>query len=205
MHHLTVVGCGPGDPALLTRAAEAAIAEAVCIVGSRRLIDRFAADRGQLCPARSEEAIALLDTLLHEQDVCLLVSGDVGCFSLAAAMRAHFPAEQLRCIPGISSVQLAAERLGISWAGARVLSVHGRDCRWAAEDLGREQIIIALLGGSASTDWLQRTSAALRESHDCWLCSQLGLADECVQPYTGGDPQSGTLHIAVFIAREQDQ
>lgn len=55
----------------------------------------------------------------------ILVSGDVGLFSLAQRVCGLFP-HRVRLFPNVSSLQLMASRLKRSWANVPVISVHGR-------------------------------------------------------------------------------
>lgn len=202
MSVLTIVGCGPGDPALLSPMAAAAIAAAEQLVGSERLLRDFAPGRaGRLCPARRSQAQRCIQTCLQTGDVCLLVSGDPGCFSLAAAMRDCLPPAQIRVIPGISSVQLACARLGCDWSRARILSAHGREPDADPRHLTDASLIVVLLGGDGAWPWLLRCRQSLADSHQAWLCQALSLPGERVERFDPDEHAPAPLQIAVFIAQ----
>ena len=63
---------------------------------------------------------------LHGNDVVVMVSGDPGFYSLLSALKMNFSEEQLKVIPGISSVQLAFARISEVWQDAELISMHGR-------------------------------------------------------------------------------
>ncbi|GAB4250282.1 MAG: bifunctional cobalt-precorrin-7 (C(5))-methyltransferase/cobalt-precorrin-6B (C(15))-methyltransferase [Thermoleophilia bacterium] len=122
-----MVGTGPGPGYLTPRARELML---TC--------DDFVGGRAALAeaPAWGDHLLIQgpLGPLLDEverrldagRDVCVLTSGDPGYFSLLAALDRRFPAEA-RVEPGISSVQLLAARLGVSWDKVAHFSVHGRE------------------------------------------------------------------------------
>jgi precorrin-6Y C5,15-methyltransferase (decarboxylating) len=64
--------------------------------------------------------------------VVVLASGDPGFFGIARLLAERFGGENLRVVPGVSSVALAFARAGLSWDDALTVSAHGRDPRRAA-------------------------------------------------------------------------
>ncbi|MDD4850485.1 MAG: precorrin-6y C5,15-methyltransferase (decarboxylating) subunit CbiE [Gemmiger sp.] len=124
-------GCEAGDT--LTAEALAALAQADCIVGAARLLKALPAGCTQnRLPATKPEAI--LEILLGQRGGCgccaVVYSGDTGFYSgtrglLPLLEKAGIPA---RVLPGISSVQLLAARLGRPWQDWARISAHGLAC-----------------------------------------------------------------------------
>lgn len=183
---LTVVGVGPGDPSWLTPAVYQAVAEAEILVGGPRALHLFA------FLEREKKAIdADLDALFHYltqvrgRPTAVLVSGDPGLYSLLGWLRCRFPPEEIRVIPGISSVQLAFARLGCGWEGATIVSLHGRPLNMLdayLEGLARNELLLALLTGGSNTPaevGRYLTDKGLGELR-LWVGAQLGGREERV-------------------------
>ena len=120
---LTVVGLGPGDPALLPPRAAAALAAATDLVGYRPYLDRVpnqpqqtrhgSDNREEL--ARARHALELAASGCR---VGVVSGGDAGVFGMAAAVfeaieaAPAFATLAIEVVPGISAVLAAAARLG---------------------------------------------------------------------------------------------
>ncbi|MGB9792697.1 MAG: precorrin-6y C5,15-methyltransferase (decarboxylating) subunit CbiE, partial [Thermacetogeniaceae bacterium] len=141
---ITVVGVGPGPGEYLTPAAERAVREADLLVGGRRALGMFPEDGKERCLIGSdlEAVLDYIDAAREEKRVAVLLSGDPGFFSLLPRLRDRFGPENLRVIPGISSMQLAFARLGMSWHDFWFVSVHGRDIEVLAAACGRERVAV---------------------------------------------------------------
>ncbi|MHB0914799.1 MAG: precorrin-6y C5,15-methyltransferase (decarboxylating) subunit CbiE [Thermoleophilia bacterium] len=125
-HRLYIVGAGSGRPSELTGAADAVISSCRCFVGGKRLL--------ALVPEGTEQHVIKHDLAaardfiaarLEEEDVCVLTSGDPGCFSILASLKDDF-AGHIEVLPGISAVQLLAARLAQAWDNWQLISFHGR-------------------------------------------------------------------------------
>ncbi len=121
-----LVGIGPGDPARLTREAEAALAAAEHLVGYRRYLELL----GPRTAGKRLHPFALgeeLDRCRHALtlaaaggDVALVCSGDAGIYAMASPLLellavAEDPAWRrvdLRIVPGITAMQAAAAASG---------------------------------------------------------------------------------------------
>lgn len=152
---LTVVGVGPGNPSWLTPAAYQAVAEAEILVGGLRALHLFAfLEREKRVIDADLEALYQYLRLVRGRPTAVLVSGDPGLYSLLGWLRCRFPPEEIRVIPGISSVQLAFARLGCGWEGATIVSLHGRPLNILdayLEGLARNELLLALLTGGSNT------------------------------------------------------
>jgi precorrin-6y C5,15-methyltransferase (decarboxylating) CbiE subunit len=203
---ITIVGCGPGSPDYLTPAARQAVAGAEIVVGSLRLLALF----GEAPAVRilvGADISAALDQMAQVEagrNIAVLVSGDAGLYSLAQNVLARFGRARCRVIPGISSLQVAFARLGLDWADARIVSVHGRrPAIGAAELCGADKIAI-LCGGGEGLHFAAEIAASLQESHAAFLCENLTLADERVRQVTAEELDRGdaaSLAILLVIRR----
>lgn len=144
---ITIVGAGMGGPGVLTGDALRALTSAGLIIGARRLLEGLPAD----CTAqkhaadRTDDILALLDTLPDGERVCILMSGDTGFYSGAGGLLARL-GSRAEVIPGVSSVQYFAARLRRPWQDWKLVSAHGRDCD-AAQAVSHSAETFFLTGG----------------------------------------------------------
>jgi precorrin-6Y C5,15-methyltransferase (decarboxylating) len=83
---------------------------------------------GRLSAVASWVAQALADRLT----VIVLATGDPLCFGIAGALIEKLGRERVVVLPNLSSLQLAAARLGLPWQDAKLVSVHAADAgEWA--------------------------------------------------------------------------
>lgn len=123
---LYIVGAGPGPGAMLTGEARALIARCRSFAGGRRLLE-LAPEGADLhaITADLEETRRFVAAGLEHSDVCVLASGDPGCFGILPFLKENF-ADRIQVAPGISSLQIMAARLRLSWQDWRLVSLHGR-------------------------------------------------------------------------------
>ena len=120
---LTIVGLGPGDPALLPPAAAEALEQATDLVGYGPYLARVSERAGQTRHASDnrvelDRARHALTLAAAGHRVAVVSGGDPGVFGMAAAVfeavEAHpaFAALNVAVVPGISALLAAAARLG---------------------------------------------------------------------------------------------
>ncbi len=131
------IGIGMGTLDTLTHEAAAAIRSADILFGARRILESVAGMQtaeGSLVQPGTAQIIEYSGNKIagyladHPQyrKIVILMSGDVGFYSGAQGIRAHFPGEDLRFCCGISSVVYFASRIPTAWQDAKLLSAHGR-------------------------------------------------------------------------------
>ena len=127
MLQINLIGSGPGNIELLTREASLAIEKSTILAGDKRMLQAFANSGKKLYPTYKTEVLQQIAAQAdQDKDVLsVLVSGDVGFYSLAQSLQGlgHY---QVKRYPGISSLVYFAARLGTSWEDAKLLSLHGR-------------------------------------------------------------------------------
>ena len=128
---VTLVGMGGGSFSTLTLEAVEALKNADCILGAKRLLDSLPHElTGNRIPAvKAAELLERLETGSYEAPA-VIYSGDTGFYSgtkglLALLRERNIPA---RVLPGLSSVQLLAARLGRPWQDWKLCSAHGLVC-----------------------------------------------------------------------------
>ena len=131
---VTLASLGGGRPETMTAECAAALKDAQCILGARRLLEHLP----QGCTERRIAAVKpqeLLDAVLAQGGRCVVVySGDAGFYSGARGLLPLLAERDIptRVLPGISSVQLLSARLGLPWQDWELVSAHGVDCDVAA-------------------------------------------------------------------------
>lgn len=78
----------------------------------------------------------------RDKNICVIVSGDTGFYSLLSFMRKNYSREELNVIPGISSYQYLFSRIGEVWQDYRLLSVHGRETEYIEIFAGEKGIVL---------------------------------------------------------------
>jgi len=180
---ITIVGCGPGSPELITPQALRAIEKAEVLVGPRHLLDLFSEHPAEKVAVgvKIEQVLKEIERLHEFRQVVVLVTGDPGLSSLASPVLRHFGRETCEVIPGISSVQVAFARLGLEWSDARIIDAHGREPEITYSQLAREKKIAILAG---RVQWTRRI---IREIHNCggghraYICENLTRPEEKVR------------------------
>ena len=136
MSKLYIVGIGPGSPDYVTPAARKAINSSEIIIGSKRALDLFPGVREKIEMKADDVQQKLklaLDVVRQGNVVSVLSTGDPG-FSGVLNPILRFINDtadatsdiEIKVIPGISSMQLCAARLQISWDNTDFITLHGK-------------------------------------------------------------------------------
>ncbi|PKB78453.1 MAG: precorrin-6y C5,15-methyltransferase (decarboxylating) subunit CbiE [SAR202 cluster bacterium Io17-Chloro-G9] len=136
---MTVVAVGPGDPRLLTLRGQQALREADLVVGFKTVLDvvqpwiEGAAVRPMSYRDQEEvlEDAAAQAALGRRCVVCCW--GDLNVSARELLERVRRRVDQVELIPGISSVQIACARAGLSLEDVLFITLHQR--KEPAEDL----------------------------------------------------------------------
>lgn len=189
MLRVNIVGIGPGNPELLTGAAIKAIKESNILIGDKRMLAAFAeADKKNYDTIKTADIVEIAASANPEKDVlAVLVSGDVGFFSLAKTISGKLPDCECVRYCGISSLVYFAAKLQLSWDDAKIVSMHGRKQNLVAA-VAENKKVFSLTGGEHTPQM---------------LCAQLcehGLDD--VQVYVGENLSYPEEKITVGTAAE---
>lgn len=145
--HITLVGVGPGDESLLTKAAQRAMKSADVLIGAKRMLqaaEGIAAERYEEYRADKIEEFLRINSRYRQ--IVILLSGDVSFYSGAAKLKETLKEYEMSVIPGISSISCMAARIGKGVEHTPLLSIHGRNCNYV--DYLREYGRIFLLVSS---------------------------------------------------------
>jgi precorrin-6Y C5,15-methyltransferase (decarboxylating) len=121
-----IIGMGPGNPELLTAEAMQALKQSCLIIGDKRMIAAVPQEGKEIHLTSKPSEIREILAASSASCAAVVVSGDVGFFSLAACLDA-IPGCTVRRICGISSLVYFAAVLSMPWQDACIVSRHGRN------------------------------------------------------------------------------
>jgi cobalt-precorrin-7 (C5)-methyltransferase len=127
-----IVGIGPGDKKYLTLKAIEVIKNSDMIVGSKRALELFDIEENKKYYFTKNLREELKEIINFKKDkninIAILSTGDP-CFSglLKTILSLGVKREDIEVIPGISSIQIAAARLRISWEDYEIITLHGKE------------------------------------------------------------------------------
>ena len=147
---VNIIGIGPGNPELLTSAALEAIKRSEILIGDSRMLTPFLSDDKQVFNTiKTIEIIDIISLAAEEKEVGIVVSGDVGFFSLAVTLSGKLTNCEIVRYVGISSLVYFAACLNMSWHDAKIISMHGRNNNLVAA-VATSAKVFALTGGANS-------------------------------------------------------
>ena len=144
---VTITGIGPGAQTAQTLEVRAAIEQADCLIGAKRMLDAVSKPGQLTLDAIAPDDIAA-QIAAHPQcrRFTVVMSGDTGFFSGTKKLLPRLTGCKVRVLPGLSSLSYLCARLGTSYEDAVPVSLHGR-----AHDISRDvranQKVFALVGG----------------------------------------------------------
>lgn len=152
MRKVTIIGAGPGNPDLLSRAALDAIDIADVVIGAHRALAGIDVppDVVRCELVKTADIVAALTDAASWQRAVVVMTGDVGLFSGARRLVEALSGDaqvDVRVIPGISSASYLAARLGRPWQDWRFASAHGVACDIVAEAERAGELFLVTSGG----------------------------------------------------------
>lgn len=158
---VTLAGLGCGTAATITAEVREAMANADLLAGAARLLESLpeGLTPRRTCAVKPREIVeALLAS--GSEHACVLYSGDSGFYSGARGLLPLLAERgiEARVLPGVSSVQYLAAKLGRPWQDWCLRSAHGVDCD-AVEAVCRGVPACFLTGGALGPGELCRQLA----------------------------------------------
>lgn len=152
MRKVTIIGVGPGNPDLLSRAVLDAIGIADVVIGAHRALVGIDVppDVVRCELVKTADIVAALTDAASWQHAVVVMTGDVGLFSGARRLVEALSGDaqvDVRVIPGISSASYLAARLGRPWQDWRFASAHGVACDIVAEAERAGELFLVTSGG----------------------------------------------------------
>ncbi|SFG44443.1 precorrin-6Y C5,15-methyltransferase (decarboxylating) [Desulfotomaculum arcticum] len=184
MANITIVGVGPGSKEYLTRAAETAIDHADVLIGGHRQLEMFRSLPAEKIAITAELGPVLQlirSKALNGEKVVVLSSGDPGFYGILGTINKYLPDLNVNVIPGISSVQVACAKIGITWDDAVLTSCHGRDILPLVAAVKKYNKVITLTGPKQNPTEIARAlleGGAINKS--VYIACNLSYQDEVI-------------------------
>ena len=203
MLRVNIVGIGPGNPKLLTGAAREAIEQSTILIGDKRMLANFASGKRTYDTIKTAEICKICSEADADKDVVsVLVSGDVGFFSLAKTISGKLPDCECVRYCGISSLVYFAQLLEMSWDDAKIVSMHGRRQNFI-EAVAHNKKVFALTGGENSPQALcAKLCAHGLGGVTVYVGENLSYGDEkvtCLTAEEGAEKTFGSLSVMMII------
>ena len=203
MLRVNIVGIGPGNPKLLTGAAREAIEQSTILIGDKRMLVNFASGKRTYDTIKTAEICKICSEADADKDVVsVLVSGDVGFFSLAKTISGKLPDCECVRYCGISSLVYFAQLLEMSWDDAKIVSMHGRRQNFI-EAVAHNKKVFALTGGENSPQALcAKLCAHGLGGVTVYVGENLSYDDEkvtCLTAEEGAEKTFGSLSVMMII------
>ena len=148
---ITVIGIGPGREAMLTAEAGNALRACDALIGAKSVAASLSADKPIYHEFLPEKVRGVLECHPSIRHAAVVMRGDVGFYSGTKKLLSVLDGYDVTLIPGISSVQVLAAKIGTSWDDAALISLHGRDCS-LIHAVKTNRKIFALTGGENTAD-----------------------------------------------------
>lgn len=203
---LTVVGTGPGAGEWLTPAGWRAIRAAEVVAGGRRQLERFApAGAERIVVGGDMEEVAAALRACAGRCVAVLASGDPGFFGIPVALRRLLPGAEILTVPGISSAQFAAARLGRPWHDLWFASAHGLDVEGVVAAAAEHPSVLALTDATHSPQAVAAGLVAAGIDATVTVLERLSEADERITRADAATVAAGEFDglSVVVIEREE--
>lgn len=159
------------------------INQATVLIGGKRHLDYFPNHSAiKLIIGNLNELISQIREYQNQREkIVILATGDPLFFGIGRLLLVNFANEELEFYPHLSCVQLAFNRLKLSWHDAQFISIHGRDIEPLIKALKQGQNKIAILTDNQNNPfviWQLCQQLKLPQTYDFWLCENLGCEEE---------------------------
>jgi len=153
MSKLHLVGIGPGSKEYLTFKATSTVESSDILIGSKRALELFSevdVDKLELGAHNIGEMLNYAVSKACEgKNVALLSTGDPGFSGVLKPILKLAGNLEFDVVPGVSSVQICASKLKISWDEANIITMHGK---------GISDELISLINNGKTTIILPNTT-----------------------------------------------
>lgn len=135
---VTIIGVGPGDNGFLTLKGKQALEEADLVAGFQTVLNVVLpfAKNAEICPMAYRDQEEVLDYAVGQvkegKSLVVCAWGDLNVSAKELLDRVRRRVDHVDLVPGISSVQIAMSRTGISLEDVVFITLHRRDGKESA-------------------------------------------------------------------------
>lgn len=142
MENFTIVGTGLGIKEYILPQGISVIEDADILIAGERNLEPwlYLQKESYIIKSNLSEIVSIIKNNYKLKKVVILVSGDPGFYSLLNYISKFFNRKEIKIIPGISSMQMAFAKAGLSWHDAVLLNLHGRKLEIINDFLGENKI-----------------------------------------------------------------
>lgn len=130
MSKLHIVGIGPGSIEYLTFKARKVVESSDILIGSKRALELFDDVNNEKIELGAGNMGEIFKLAVYKacqgNSVTLLSTGDPGFSGVLKPILKLADNIDVEVVPGISSVQICAAKLQISWDDANIITMHGK-------------------------------------------------------------------------------
>ena len=125
---LNVVGIGPGNPGCITENAREIIRISDILIGGRRNLEMFPDFKGEKIKIGADlsEIVKIIEEK-SDLNISVIASGDPSIYGIGKYMSENTDIENLKIIPGISSMQYMFSVIKVDMNDLYITSGHGRE------------------------------------------------------------------------------
>ncbi|MCK5216001.1 MAG: precorrin-6y C5,15-methyltransferase (decarboxylating) subunit CbiE [Candidatus Omnitrophica bacterium] len=128
-----IIGTGPGNLKFLSPVSKNIIKSCDIVIASSRLMAFIPKGKKIIrLEGKYKECLEFIQKNALTKKIAVLVSGDPGIFSFSKKVTQILDSSQYEIVPGVSSLQVACARVGLSWDDLSLVSVHGKSLRGLA-------------------------------------------------------------------------
>ncbi|MGL5033242.1 MAG: precorrin-6y C5,15-methyltransferase (decarboxylating) subunit CbiE, partial [Microcystaceae cyanobacterium] len=211
---INVIGIGLQGANSLTSDILAIIEQSTVLVGSDRHLSYFPNYLGERLILDNFTTVfaTLKERLKRQETIVILVSGDPLFFGLGRLLIENFSPEQLTFYPHLSSVQLAFNRLKLTWQDAEIVSVHGRSLELLISPLQKGVKKLAILTDDQNHPGAIAAlfrSLDLPLDYEFWVCESLGSTEEKINYYSAQDLEQwddqhfSPLNVVILVRKNE--
>ena len=177
MLEITVAGVGTGANTITPEVMEAINASDI-IFASSRFENLIPTDKKFIPLKNFNYVFNYIDST--KSRVIILVSGDPGIYSLLPIVKKRFPNENVKVLPGISSLQNICAHACEIWTDAKILSGHGRNLSPGKflNAVERNRVTILFCDSVISPKWACENLATFISEVEVFIGENFGQADE---------------------------
>lgn len=141
---INIVGVGVGSETQLTIQAQGVIKKSAKILADKRLIQRCKnVKQDKFIECTIQEIYDYIDENIEVDEITILVSGDVGFYSLSKVLFIKYENKHnIELICGISSLQYFCARIKTSWNDVNIVSLHGRETNIIGEVINNHKTFV---------------------------------------------------------------
>ena len=193
-----MAGVGPGNPKYLTVEVKEAIEKSKNIVAFGRISNSLKDIRNDFI--KIKRVAEVMEFINKNKDVLILASGDPCFYGIIEYLKKNNIFIE-KIMPGISSFQYMMAKLGLSWQGANLMSLHGRNEN--LESIREHELSIILTDSENTPSRISNEIYKLGIRGKIYAGFNLSYEDEIIIKVNIGDKIEDISSLAVVVVENE--